>query len=427
MNKTSEYQVVIVGGGIVGAALALALSRAGLNVAMLEHKPANAYKPGQEYGLRVSAVSIASQYMLQRLGCWENIQTTRVSPYTEMHVWDALGGASVHFDSVELQLDQLGHIIENDLLQTVLWEELHHSANFKLGCPAEIQDISAAARLASIRLKTGERIHAQLVVGADGAESLVRKFCGIDVESWSYKQRGVVAVVRPEAPHRATAWQRFLPTGPLALLPLQSDLCSIVWSSSEQESQRLLALEEVAFCEALGIASEYRLGKIIDCGPRAAFPLRYQHAKAYISQRMALIGDAAHVVHPLAGQGVNLGLQDVAFLAQQLIQAHRQGIDCGSPKLLRRYQRNRQAENKLMALAFDAINRLFGQEFEPIVQLRNAGMSMVDQSNALKQFFMLRASGLNTVLRESAEYKKSGNSDSLLIAPEFIENERLLN
>jgi 2-octaprenylphenol hydroxylase len=423
MSAAQQFQVAIVGGGIVGSTLALALSRQGIKTVLLEKKATVLYTAGQSYGLRVSAISLASEYLFRNLRIWDEIIAVRVSPYKQMHVWDACGTGVLHFDSTELQQQQLGYIVENDLLQSVLLKHLQQQKACTLINPADIQAINFGTRNVVLKLKQQHDITAQLIVGADGAESKVRELAAIGIESRRYRQCGLVCVIKTAQSHQNTAWQRFLPGGPLALLPLKDAHCSIVWSLPDAEAERLLNLDEQAFCNELTEASESCLGDVLSCGPRALFPLHYQQAKNYVKARLALIGDAAHVVHPLAGQGVNLGLLDAAELGQLLFKKNSHNTDMGSLKLLRRYERSRRSENVIMGLAFDLLNHLYGSEMETVKRARNLGMQAVNRSSWLKRFFMQRATGLEQALHMHHQ----ADNTTLLTPPEFQGNTLLNN
>ncbi|MBN1378856.1 MAG: UbiH/UbiF/VisC/COQ6 family ubiquinone biosynthesis hydroxylase [Gammaproteobacteria bacterium] len=399
MSAPRSFQVAIVGGGIVGSAIALILSRAGIQTALLEKNTILDNVAGQDYGLRVSAISLASEYLFRNLQIWDELAARRISPYRHMQVSDAAGSATLHFDAAEIQQPHLGHIIENDLLLAVILQRLRQQDAFKLISPVDIQAIDIGSRQVVLRLKQQPDIAVQLLIGADGADSMVRKISAIDISQWPYHQYGLVSVVRTAQAHLNTAWQRFLPGGPVAFLPLQDGTCSIVWSVPDEEAIRLKNLDEKEFCAALSEASGNILGEILSCGARAVFPLRYQHANKYAQERLVLIGDAAHVVHPLAGQGVNLGLLDVTELGQLLLAANARNTDLGTLKLLRRYERSRRSENTIMGLTFDALNRLFLADAEVVVTARNLGMSIVDHSQWLKRFFVQRATGLEQLRR----------------------------
>jgi 2-polyprenylphenol 6-hydroxylase len=393
-NEPSQFDIVILGGGMVGAAMACACRGRGWRIAVLDGAPPQRTWPAGEVDLRVSALSRASQRVLERLGAWPRMAELGVSVYREMHVWDAVGGASIHFDSAELGEPNLGHIVENRITRLALWELLESADDVTLLCPASVDVLSIAEAGARIILADGSELDARLVVGADGRDSLVRTVLGIGTGGWGYDQRAIVCNVEPAHWHRETAWQRFLPTGPLAFLPLADGRCSIVWSADEARAEALLALDDAAFIGELEQAFEQRLGPILSIGPRAAFPLRLQYAKSYVRPRAALVGDAAHAIHPLAGQGVNLGFLDVAALVDALEHARSQQRDIGGLATLRRYERARRGDNLLMLAAMDAFKRAFGNRIPPLVAARNLGLFAADQVGPLKRAFMREALGL---------------------------------
>jgi len=391
---TDHYDIIIVGGGMVGAASALALGGSGLRVAVIEARAAQPYDAGADADLRVSAITQASQRIFTALGVWQTMAARRISPFREMRVWDAAGSGAIHFDSADIGTATLGWIIENQIIQSALWEGLAAQSNIEVICPALPVEVSLAEDVARLVLDNGRMLNARLIVAADGADSRVREMAGIATQGWRYDQQGVVATVTPQRSHQDTAWQRFLPDGPLALLPLGNGRCSIVWSTSPAQAERLLALDEDAFCQELSVASEGMLGDIVATGPRAAFPLRLQHARDYVRPRLALIGDAAHCVHPLAGQGVNLGLLDAAALAEVLLDARQAGRDIGVLKTLRRYERWRKGDNLLMMGVMDGFKRLFGAAWSPVRLVRNAGLTFTDNMQPVKNLIMRRAMGL---------------------------------
>jgi 2-octaprenylphenol hydroxylase len=328
-KRVSTYDLVIAGGGMVGAALACASRGRGLSIALVESRePQREWPPG-ELDLRVSALNRSSQRVLERVGAWPRIRELGASPYREMRVWDAVGRGSIHFDSADLGEPDLGHIVENRVTQLALWERLEQAPDIDLVCPTGTRDLELTPEAAVLELAEGRRLRASLLVGADGRDSFVRDPAGIATRGWLYDQMAILANVEVEQWHGETAWQRFLPTGPLAFLPLLDGRCSIVWSVTEARGDELLALDDASFAGALGEAIEHRLGAIGAIGPRAAFPLRMQHALSYVKPHLALIGDAAHAVHPLAGQGVNLGFMDVAELASAVDEALARRRDIG--------------------------------------------------------------------------------------------------
>ncbi|MGE5153778.1 MAG: UbiH/UbiF/VisC/COQ6 family ubiquinone biosynthesis hydroxylase [Bdellovibrio bacteriovorus] len=387
------FDVLVVGGGMVGGAFALACSGKGLSIGLVEARPPQRDWPKGEVDLRVSALSRASQRMLARLGAWERIAALGASPYRRMHVWDGVSGAAITFDSADLGEPDLGHIVENRVIQLALWERLEQAQDLALMVPASISDLERGPAMSRVILGDGRRVEARLLVAADGRDSLIRELAGIPTRGWDYDQQAIVANVRPELWHAETAWQRFLPTGPLALLPLADGRCSIVWSATQGRAQELLDLDDQGFSDALTEASEGRLGRIQSQGPRAALPLRLQHAERYVEPGLALIGDAAHAIHPLAGQGVNLGFLDAAALAAALDLALERGRDLAATWTLRRYERARRGDNLAMLMAMDAFKRAFGSRLPPLVAARSLGFAVSDRLGPLKRRFMERALG----------------------------------
>jgi 2-octaprenyl-3-methyl-6-methoxy-1,4-benzoquinol hydroxylase/2-octaprenylphenol hydroxylase len=310
-----------------------------------------------------------------------------------MHVWDGESGAAIDFDAAAEGRDLLGHIVENNLVQWTLWQALE-AAGVRRLCPAEVRGIEAREDRATLELADGESLSARLVVAADGAASPLRGMVGIATRGRDYAQRAVVAHVATERSHEQTAWQRFLPTGPLALLPLADGRSSIVWSLPEDEAQRVLALSDADFVRELGVASDFRLGRIVSATARAAFPLRLQLAETYQAERFVLLGDAAHAVHPLAGQGVNLGLRDVAELRDVLVEARAAGRDFSASHVLRRYARRRRSADTLDARGFDALARIYAWQAPPLVAARGLGVRLLNRLAPLKRRLAEHAAGL---------------------------------
>lgn len=397
-NPDPSFDLVVVGGGMVGAAFACACAGKGLSIALVEQREPRREWPDGEIDLRVSALNRASQRILERVGAWGRIDDLGASPYREMRVWDAVGRGSIHFDSARMGEPDLGHIVENRVTQLALWERLEASPDVTLLCPAGGVDIVFKPDAVFLDLADGRRIVARLLVGADGRDSWVRDRAGISTRGWLYDQEAIVANVEVSQPHRETAWQRFLPTGPLAFLPLLDGRCSIVWSASDPRARELMAMDEPEFRCALEDALEHRLGTVGQIGPRGAFPLRLQHAQQYVKPRLALLGDAAHAIHPLAGQGVNLGFMDAAQLAATLDEALSKRRDIGGIWALRRYERARRGENLLMLGAMDGFKRLFSNRNLPLAALRSAGLVAADRLGPIKKLFMRQALGLGADL-----------------------------
>jgi len=393
----SDVDVLVVGAGMVGGTLACALAEAGLSVAVVEaSRPAPAavtWGGERPYELRVSALTRASEALLRRLGVWPGVVGRRAAPFREMVVWDAGSNGSIHFDSAEMAEPALGHIVENRVLVEALEERLGALPGVTWLRPERVLALEVGAASARLVL-SGRTVEAALVVGADGARSRLRELAGIAVHRSAYGHSALVATVRTDLPHRDTAWQRFLPTGPLAFLPLAEGHCSVVWSAPPEEVDRLLALPPEAFAQALEEAFEWRLGRVRWVGERAAYPLYRQHADQYVRPRVALVGDAAHTIHPLAGQGVNLGLLDAAALAEVATAARRRGTDVGALPTLRRYERWRRGHNLLVQGAMDGFRVLFGSDLAPLRLLRGAGLRMTDAATPLKGLIMRHAMGL---------------------------------
>lgn len=348
---------VVVGGGVVGAACALALARQDLRVELVEAAPPRPWSM-QTPDLRVFALAADNVALLDLLGAWESIRGARAHPYRRMRVWDAAGGDELDFDGDAFGRNALGWIVENGLLVDRLWAALR-SAGVELHCPAKVAGFEQDDEGVRLELEDGGWIAARVAIAADGANSALRRMSGVGTCGRDYGQRGVVGYVQTERPHEDTAWQRFLPGGPLAFLPCGDGTSSIVWSMPDDQAARVLALDDDAFADELTRAFEGRLGRVHAHSPRAAFPLRLQLADAALAGRLLLLGDAAHVVHPLAGQGVNLGLRDVAGL-RELAAAAKGNWD--SPHRLRRWARRRRSENTMAALAFDGIDRVFSND-----------------------------------------------------------------
>ena len=384
------YDVVIIGGGMVGATLAVALARGGLRVAVVEARAPRPFDPAQDYDLRVSALSPASRHVLEHLDAWPAIEAMRASPYGQMYVWDAAGQGSIHFDAADWGLPCLGHIVENRIIQLALLEQIEQLETVDWLCPARLEGLAMADDRVRLGLESGEMLTAGLVVGADGPRSRVREQAGIALRARGYAQKAIVATVATELDHRETAWQCFLPTGPLAFLPLGDGRSSIVWSTHTWHGDALMALDDEAFGEQLGAAFGERLGQVRVSGPRAAFDLQGGQAEPYVRRRVALIGDAAHTIHPLAGQGANLGFMDAAALAEVLLDSRR---DLGAMSVLRRYERARRGDNVVMMRAMEAFKALFASPFAPLRWARGVGLRLTDRS-PLKGAFMAQALGL---------------------------------
>ncbi len=406
MNRRGEHDVVVVGGGPVGATLALALARDGFDVALVEAREPSFGARDAALDPRVVALAPDATALLREFGAWPLPFPERVGTYRHMCVWDAAAPGQLHVDAAERGEAALGWIVENRHLQHGAWSAF--ADRVTVVCPAEAvavesgaapagaTDVAGADPVASravLELADGRRLRARVLAVAEGADSPLRTRLGIGFTGRDYAQRAVVAHIATERPHQDTAWQRFVPGGPLALLPLADGRSSVVWSLPSAEAERVLALDDAAFRAELGAASDFRLGPIVASSPRAAFPLRLREASRYVEGRCVLVGDAAHVVHPLAGQGVNLGLRDVACLRRVLGEARRRGADIGAAHILRRYARERRSENALAAHAFDLIERTFSPGSLPLAALRGAALKAAGRFGPLRRLLVDAAAG----------------------------------
>ena len=393
MNRRGQMDVVIVGAGVVGASCALALAKLGLDVVLVEGREPPRWS-AESPDLRVYAFAPDNAALLQECGVWDAVLAARAPAYRRMRVWDGAGGSELAFDADALGRAQLGWIIENNLLVDRLWAALP-AAGVHLHCPARVESMEQDEEGVRLRLDNGSRVDARLAIAADGADSSLRELAGLQVSAHDYAQRGVVAFVETDASNEATAWQRFLPTGPLAFLPFVDGRSSIVWTLPDSEAQRVLALDDDAFNRELTNAFAARLGEVRVVSKRAAFPLRRQLAESYLAGKVLLMGDAAHVVHPLAGQGVNLGLRDVARLRDLIVDAQSRRADWTSSHRLARWARECRSANAAAAYTFDGINRVFSNDEMHATLLRGKLLGVAGKLPGLTNLFWKRASGLS--------------------------------
>ena len=384
-----DLDVVIIGGGLVGASLATALKSSGLSIGLLESQPASASNDG--WDSRIYAISPGNAAFLEDCGAWQHLDMSRVQAVHAMRVFGD-EGAELDFSAYEIGAPELNFIVENRLLQQALWQELAQQDNLTLFHPARCASLAWHEGYAQLSLQDGREIRAKLIVGADGRDSWVRLQAGITAAPSLYPQHGVVANFIAEKPHRGTAFQWFQTDGILALLPLPQQMVSMVWSVSPEKSAALLALPHDELCAQVAAASLNTLGKLELVTAPAAFPLRLLNLPHIIAPRVALVGDAAHNVHPLAGQGVNLGFRDARELARVLSQRGAQ-TDCGDPHLLRRYERARREDIVSMQLTTDALQHLFNNNNPLLRSARNLGLSLTNQFVPLKK--MLARHALN--------------------------------
>ena len=396
LAQTHEtYDIVIVGGGIVGLTLACALGSSSLRIAVIDQQASATKILTDDYDLRVSAITLASQKIFAALGVWQRIQARRASAFRKMHVWDATGNGYINFDSADIGESTLGYIIENSVIQAALYEQTQTYSNIDFICPAQLQQLKVHPESVALELVDGRQLITQLVIGADGAQSKVRKLAHIELTQRDYAHTAIVATIQTELPHQATAWQCFLPNGVLAFLPLaEAHTSSIVWSVTPQVAEHLNKLETKEFQQALTKAFAHRLGNVVNVSERVAFPLRMQHAKNYCLANIALLGDAAHTVHPLAGQGVNLGLLDAACLAEVILHAYNNKRAINSLATLRRYERWRKGDNLTMLALVAGFKHLFAGENKTIASARSLGLNLTNNLQLLKNFFMRQGMGI---------------------------------
>jgi len=401
---TGRHDVLVAGGGMVGLATAgLLAADPRLRVLLVDAGKRPAFDAGAGVSLRVSAISPGSVAILSRIGAWTAIESTRACPFRHMRVWDAAGSVdgpeTLSFDAAEFAMRELGFIVENALVQHALLDALdRRGAVVRYDTPIEALERSGHRFV--VRLESGETLHPALLVGADGARSIVRSRANIAVRSWSHEQKGFVTCLDTELGHRNTAWQRFLDTGPIGVLPLLDGRVSIVWSTTPDEADAAMAMPDDALGERLTAITDRALGRLAPAGPRGVFPLRSQHAAEYVQDGLALVGDAAHTVHPLAGQGVNLGLADAGELARTVVAALDADEYPGDLPTLRRYERARRGANRTMQGFVSGLNRLFSNRSTSLARLRGAGMYLFNRSGPIRAQAVQTALGLRSAFRQ---------------------------
>ena len=396
-----QFDVVIVGGGMVGAAVACCLGGSNLKVAVIEHEYPQAFDASQPHDLRVSALSIASKTILETVGAWQGIENKRLCPFKRMRVWE--GAGDTEFCSDDIGHSELGYIVENRLTQLALLERLENFSHIELICPVQITQLNYSADNDSeLVLSNGRTLSTKLLVAADGAQSKIRQGVNLGVTSWDYDQHAMVIYIETAYPQQDITWQRFVATGPQAFLPLTGNFGSIVWYNSPDEVKRLKSLAPDELKEELMATFPDCLGDVTRVISSTSFPLKRQHAQHYVKHGVALVGDAAHTINPLAGQGVNIGLLDAAALAEVVMDATKQGRNISDFSVLKQYEKMRRTENLKMMTVMDVFYQTFSNDFFPLKFLRNLGLGLAERVTPLKNKVMRGAMGLEGALPKLA-------------------------
>lgn len=401
MENNHEVDLIVLGAGLVGLTQAILCAKLGLKVALIEARPPQLEWDEQHYDNRVSAITLSSQKLFEDLDVWAAMQAQRVSPYSCMRVWDGIGFGKIVFNAEEIKAPCLGIIIENRVMLKALWLKAKQYDHIQFYVEQTPKKLTQANDSITLTLESGQTLKAQLIIGSDGARSWLRETLNLETQGWDYHQAALVATVTTELPHQGTAWQRFLTQGPLAFLPLNDIYTSsIVWTSTPENTEAHLSLNDDQFCETLAYAFDYQLGKVNSVQGRQRFPLKMLRAKRIINQRAAIIGDAAHVIHPLGGQGVNLGLMDALCLATILKDAKAMALkqpsfdsvgneiktyDLGSHAVLRRYERARKAHVLAMVAAMEFFKQCFAAGSGTIATIRSTGLNWVNNRPWLKK------------------------------------------
>ena len=387
-----QVDVVIAGGGLVGLTLGVALAGAGIETVVVDGAPPEAMKDAAFDG-RVSSIALGSRRVLEGIGVWPALMDD-AQPILEIRVSDGDAPLFLHYDHETVGSDPLGHIVENRSIRAALLERAVALAPLRHLAPASVEALEPAGSGVEARLADGRCVRARLAVAADGANSGLRAAAGIETVRWSYEQTGIVCTVLHERPHRGIAHERFLPAGPFAILPMTGDRSSLVWTERAALAPSLMEASSEVFARELGARFGDFLGALEPTGPRWSYPLRLTHAKRYVAPRLALAGDAAHAIHPLAGQGFNLGIRDAAVLAELVVDRARLGLDIGGDDVLTHHQRRRRFDSVALMGVTDGLNRLFSNDNQGLRLVRDVGLAAVNEMPPVKRFFMRHAMGL---------------------------------
>lgn len=394
MNNTFQkgYDAVVVGGGMVGAAAALGLAQAGWSVALLEHQAPQVFEAQNPPDLRISTIGCTSVGLLKQLGAWSAVMAMRTAAYRRLETWE-WGSSRVVFDAASLGLPELGFMVENRILQLALWQQLAQCDNLVLRCPSRLQSLQRVDGRWRLTLDSAETLEARLVVGADGAQSQVRRLAAIGIDGWQYRQSCMLITVDTGVPQQDITWQQFFPSGPRAFLPLYDQWASLVWYDSPPRIRQLQAMPPLLLEGEIAEAFPERLGAV-RVHAAGTFPLVRRHAQRYVLPGLALLGDAAHTINPLAGQGVNLGYRDVDVLLKVLGESREQGEDWSCESVLMRYQRQRRPDNLLMQSGMDLFYSVFSNNLAPLSVARNLALMAAQRAGKLKQHALKYALGL---------------------------------
>ncbi|CDG22067.1 2-octaprenyl-3-methyl-6-methoxy-1,4-benzoquinol hydroxylase [Xenorhabdus poinarii G6] len=393
-NPQQKFDIVVVGAGMVGAAIALGLAQEGWQVALLEHQPPAPYHAESEPDVRISAISCASVDLLKQIGAWDNVLQMRSAPYRRLETWEQ-NDSNVVFDAESLGLPELGYMVENRILQLALWQEFERYPNLTLFCPTALKSMQRQHEHKTWRvvLAEGTEIDTRLIVGADGAHSQVRHLSGIGSKGWQYKQSCMLITVKTDRPQQDITWQQFFPSGPRAFLPLFEQWASLVWYDSPARIRQLQSMTMPQLEREIFQAFPTRLGKVTPIAV-GAFPLARHHANRYVQEGLVLLGDAAHTINPLAGQGVNLGYRDVDALLKILTDAKELLEEWDSLAVLLRYQRRRMPDNLVMQAGMDLFHTAFSHDFPGLKTVRNLALMAAQHSGVMKNLALKYALGL---------------------------------
>jgi 2-octaprenyl-3-methyl-6-methoxy-1,4-benzoquinol hydroxylase len=395
-DNAIDYDVVVVGGGMVGAAAAIGLAQLGLRVAVIESRQPQPYDPDQPLDVRISAISVASEQLLTRLGVMDSLLTMRHAPYTGLETWE-LDGCLTAFSAEQVGQSHLGYFFENRLIQLSLWQQIEQMDNVTLLCPRKVTQLSRLndRHQVSIQLDNGATLSTKLLIGADGAHSQVRQWAGIGVTGWDYAQSAMLINISTQTPQQSVTWQQFTPVGPRSLLPLPGNHASLVWYDDANRIKQLSQLNNVQLAEQIRQHFPSRLDPHFTVDNRGSFPLTRRHAQQYYQDNLVIVGDAAHTINPLAGQGVNIGFKDVDVLVAQVANAIGSGETWWDRRVLKRYQQARYYDNQLMMTAMDAFYAGFSNDLLPLKLLRNGALKLANIDSPLKRKVLKYALGLN--------------------------------